>query len=74
MARTKACPICLKDEKSPKEARNCDRIHYHQYCGGKVTVGANGRLKCENGHNETVIRNYIVRSKEEAVKDPNRRW
>ena len=66
------CAFCVIDGKSTGEARKCDAVHYHQFCGAKVILAPKKGLTCESGHPEKTILKWIVKTKEEL--DYSRSW
>ena len=71
---TGCCAICLMEEESRRAAKECDGVHYHQFCGSMVIVKS-GKLTCGQKHPHKTIVNYTKKTKEEAVPPgETRRW
>lgn len=66
------CAVCLAEKEKKSEAKKCDGIHFHKFCGARVIFTKKG-LTCEKDHIAMSLPKYfIVKTREEALKDPRR--
>ncbi len=61
------CALCLTTGKLVIDARKCDGIHFHEYCGTTILASKKG-LSCGEGHPEESILGFIVKTYDEAAR------